>query len=167
MISGINRGANLGADLFYSGTFGAAAEATLLNIKSISISLCEPFGENENYDFVANFITKFLQSIDNIEFPKNHLLNINVPNIEGEKIKGYKITSQGDRKYVENFDKRYDPHGGEYYWITGDAIETFEGYEDDWYVIKENYISITPVELNLSAQKFGSYLKKELDHEMD
>ena len=167
MISGINRGANLGADLFYSGTFGAAAEATLLNIKSIAVSLCEPFDEVENYDFVANFITKFLQSIDNIEFPKNHLLNINVPNIEGKKIKGYKLTNQGDRKYVENFDKRYDPHGGEYYWITGDAIETFEGYEDDWYVIKENYISITPVELNLSAQKFGSYLKKELEHEMD
>ena len=98
-----------------------------------------------------------------------------MPSIDGwnprapdhKKIKGYKLTNQGDRKYVENFDKRYDPHGGEYYWITGDAIETFEDYEDDWYVIKENYISITPVELNLSAQKFGSYLKKELDHEMD
>ena len=76
MISGINRGANLGADLFYSGTFGAAAEATLLNIKSIAVSLCEPFDEVENYDFVANFITKFLQSIDNIEFLKNYLINI-------------------------------------------------------------------------------------------
>lgn len=163
MISGINRGANLGVDLFYSGTFGAASEATLLGIRAISLSLSEPFENGKNYLTAAVFTADFIEKIKNISFPKYRLLNINVPNVKSEEIKGYKFTFQGDRNYKENFDKRFDPKGHEYFWITGEnAIESSSSYDSDYSVLKDKYISITPTKLDLTDEIFGLQLEKEL-----
>ena len=163
MISGINRGANLGVDLFYSGTYGAASEAALLGIKSIAISLAEPFDHEKNYQTAADFITEFIEKIKSMEFPKNRVLNINVPNVKTEDIKGYKFTIQGDRTYEENFDKRLDPNGNEYFWITANVVEHSYNYDSDYNVIKENYISITPTKLDLTDVNFGLQIEKELE----
>lgn len=163
MISGINRGANLGVDLFYSGTFGAASEAALLGIKAISLSLSEPFDKGKNYLTAAVFTVDFIEKIKEIPFPKYRLLNINVPNVKSEDIKGYKFTIQGDRNYKENFDKRLDPNGHEYFWITGEnATEDAQTYDSDYYVLKDNYISITPTKLDLTDESFGLQMEKEL-----
>ena len=163
MISGINRGANLGVDLFYSGTFGAASEAALLGIKSIALSLSEPFDHGKNYLTAAVFAADFIEKMKDFEFPRYKLLNINVPNVKTEELKGHKFTIQGDRNYKENFDKRFDPNGHEYFWITGNAVEYSSNYHSDYYVLKDNYVSITPVALDLTDEKFGLQIEKELN----
>ena len=163
MISGINRGANLGVDLFYSGTFGAASEAALLGVRSIALSLSEPFDHGKNYLTAAVFAADFIEKIKDFQFPRYKLLNINVPNVKTEELKGYKFTIQGDRNYKENFDKRFDPHGNEYFWITGNPVEYSTNHDSDYYVLKENYVSVTPTRLDLTDGKFGIQIEKELE----
>ena len=134
----------------------------MLGIKSIAISLVEPFDDGENFDTAASFVADFIEKIKDIDFPKYRVLNINVPNVKKEDIKGYKFTIQGDRNYKENFDKRFDPHGNEYFWITGNAVEYSTSHDSDYYVLKENYISITPTRLDLTDGKFGIQIEEEL-----
>ena len=107
--------------------------------------------------------TKRPEEIKDIKFPRYRLLNINVPNVKKEEIKGYKFTIQGDRNYKENFDKRFDPHGNEYFWITGNPVEYSKNHDSDYYVLKENYVSVTPTRLDLTDGKFGIQIEKELE----
>ncbi|TDT69164.1 5'-nucleotidase /3'-nucleotidase /exopolyphosphatase [Hypnocyclicus thermotrophus] len=158
VISGINKGTNLGTDIFYSGTFGAAAEGSLLGVKSIALSLCDIL-DNNHFETAANFIVKYCDKIKNIKFPKDTLLNINVPNIVNEDIKGYVYTKQGDRRYLDNIIERIDTQGNKYYWLGGKASEKGEDLEIDFVAVKQGFISITPIKLDM----YSDELKKILD----
>ncbi|BDU51008.1 5'/3'-nucleotidase SurE [Haliovirga abyssi] len=160
IISGINRGENLGTDVLYSGTVSAAAEGALSGVRSIAVSLYKP-SENPNYETAGKFLVKFLEEIDELEFPKESLLNINVPDLKFEDILGYKYTKQGDRKYIDNFIERDDPRGDKYYWLGGEVCETGDDPNYDFNVVKSNYISVTPINLDLTDYKFLSNLKGE------
>ncbi|ACB85172.1 5'/3'-nucleotidase SurE [Natranaerobius thermophilus] len=150
VISGINRGANLGTDVLYSGTVSGAMEAAILNIKSIAVSLVDY--DYEDYSTAASY-TAYIANIikDNPEeFENGTLLNVNVPAVEANQLKGVKITRQGFRQYENIFEKRFDPRGKAYYWMAGKVIEDTSDIKTDVASVKENYVSVTPIKYDLT-----------------
>lgn len=150
VISGINRGANLGQDIYYSGTVAAAREAAFHNIPGIAVSTASHFGEakvKQEYQTAANFIRKILQEGVTKLLDPLTLININVPNITEDKVKGVTLTKLGLRKYSEKIAERKDFRENPYYWIEGhyEGVEVGEG--TDTGAIENNLISITPLNL--------------------
>ena len=151
VISGINRGANLGQDIFYSGTVAAAREAAFHKIPAIAISSCMDFRVTEKNDLfyytASNFIKNLVQSNISNFIPSMTVMNINVPWKDATGVKGVKVTKIGFRNYSEAIDKRLDFRGRNYYWIGG----IYEGYEklldSDCQAIEDDLISISPIKL--------------------
>ena len=146
VVSGINKGGNLGDDITYSGTVSAAMEGTLLGIPSIAISLVS----RDNFDFkmAAKFAARLARFILKNGLPKDTLLNVNVP--EGGDIKGYRVTKQGKRFYGNAVVEKVDPRGKKYYWIGGDVLKWEGGQDTDFQAVADQFISITPVHLDLT-----------------
>lgn len=145
VVSGINRGANLGQDLYYSGTVAAAREAAFHGVPSIAVSLVfENMNDEHRYDVAAKFINWCLEENIHRYCPPMTLLNINIPNLPLEKIKGVSLTEIGLRNYSEEVHVRTDVRGREYFWIAG-IYQGFEkNTESDCYAVSENKIAITP-----------------------
>jgi 5'-nucleotidase len=151
VISGINRGANLGQDIFYSGTVAAAREAVFHNVPAIAVSSCMDFRviEKNNlfYYTASNFIKTLVQSGISNFIPPMTLLNINVPWVEQEGIKGTRVTKVGFRNYSEDVSERVDFRGRNYYWIGG----IYKGYENlpdsDCQAVEESIVSVAPIKL--------------------
>ena len=140
VVSGINLGANTGTNVIYSGTVSAATEARILGIPSIAVSLAT--FTHPDFAYAARF-TKGL--------PDKTLLNVNVPNIPEDKIKGVAITRQGDSRVEERFEKRTDPRNQTYYWLDGTfKLQELEEHADAK-MVNEGYVSITPVQYDLTA----------------
>jgi len=158
VIAGINKGANLGTDLYYSGTFAAASEAVFYNKKAIALYLC---GNNTKLHFetAGEFIVKYLQKLENLDFPKLSLLNINIPNIPTSKVKGIKYTAQSNKKFKNNFTERIDLQGNKYFWLGGREISGKRVKNSDLEAIKDSYISITPVNIDLYSKEFKEKLE--------
>ena len=151
LVSGINRGANLGQDVFYSGTVAAAREATFHGIPSIAVSSCMDFTStiknNDYYYTASNFIKSLVESNISQTIPPMTLLNVNVPWCSEAEIKGLKVTKVGLRKYSEEIDERLDFRGRKYYWIGG-VYRGFESYDDsDCLAVEQKLISLSPVKL--------------------
>ncbi|MEO1068962.1 MAG: 5'/3'-nucleotidase SurE [Cyanobacteria bacterium J06638_6] len=168
VVSGINHGANLGNDVVYSGTVSAAMEGVMEGIPAIAVSLTS--FTQKSFAPAADFICALLGDRDGYGFSAGAplLLNVNVPAVTAMEIKGAKITRQGIRRYFDQFEKRVDPRGKTYYWLAGEAIETIEdpllhqGWPTDLQpsladiptdvqAIQECYISVTPLQYNLTA----------------
>ena len=148
VVSGINKGGNMGEDITYSGTVSAAMEGTLLGIPSIAISI--PARTDFIFETAAAFAVKAARKVGERGLPRDTLLNINVPNLTNDQIKGWKITRQGKRIYGDAVIENRDPRGRKYFWIGGDNLG-FEHVEDsDFQALSEDYISITPVHLDLT-----------------
>ena len=149
VVSGINHGANLGQDRFYSGTMAAAREATFRGIPSISVSLVTVgLKDVEHFDVAAKFIKKLVDAgVHKILKPMT-LLNVNVPNVAVEEIAGVKLTFAGFQQYSEEVIERVDTRGRNYYWVGG----TYKGAKNlpgsDCNAVKENFISINLQDLN-------------------
>jgi 5'-nucleotidase len=157
VLSGINQGANLGTEILYSGTVSAAMEGLIEGIPSIAFSLASY--SSQNFEPAANFAKILVEQLCNKSLPDSMLLNVNIPAVESSQIKGVKFTRQGVRRYVDVFDKRVDPRGKTYYWLTGEVLEDAEppvnfnlpeNIPIDVRVIHDNYISITPLNYNLT-----------------
>jgi 5'-nucleotidase len=167
VVSGINRGANLGQDVYYSGTVAASREAAFHNIKSIGVSSVLDFNApkhtKEYYDTAADFISKLILSELHHKLPARAMLNVNVPNVIHTEIKGVKASTIGFRKYSEEILKRNDFRQREYYWIGG----VYQGFDDipfsDCNVVDDGYISVTPLQIIGSAEADLSFWQKELD----
>jgi len=164
VISGINHGANLGTDVLYSGTVSGAMEGIIAGINSIAISLT-PFS-SRNFQPAANFAVKLIAQLQAQTLSQPIFLNVNVP--PGENHAGVLITRQGIRRYTETFDKRVDPRGKSYYWLVGEVIEEIPQPDHpqlpadimtDVEAIKQNYISITPLQYNLTDNRSINYLQ--------
>ncbi len=159
LISGINRGANLGENIIYSGTVSAATEGTAYGVASIAVSvdnLIDP-----DYRYAADFTYRITGRImENGGLPRGTLLNINVPNVPEKEIKGVKITMQSDAKFKDNFIKRVDPRGRDYYWMDGEFIGNIKDINFDYDAIKSNYISITPIHYDMTDYDKLDYFKK-------
>jgi 5'-nucleotidase len=151
VISGINRGGNLGDDITYSGTVSAALEGVIQGVPAFAISVAA--FENVYYDYAAAFARKLALNIIKHGLPPRTILNVNVPNLPPEEIKGHCITCQGDTTYEQRVLKRMDPRGVEYYWIAG-SIPTGEPQPlTDFKAIAEHKISITPLHLDMTNFK--------------
>lgn len=164
VISGINRGANLGTDLFYSGTFAAASEGTFWRKNSIALSLIVD-GSDLYFESAGEFIAEYLKDIKDIKFPVGTLLNINVPNLPTEEIKGVKYTRQSNRKFQEKLIEREDSQGNQYFWLGGHPIKGDHVENSDLEAVENGYISITPVKLNLYDNELEVLLKKNTKKE--
>jgi 5'-nucleotidase len=152
VVSGINAGPNLGYDLTYSGTVTAAMEAVINGAPGIAISLCVPESAGEDvYLPAANFAARAVRSILRQKLPKAILLNINIPFLPEEKIRGVRITKQGLRVYRDELVTRMDPRGKPYYWIGGGPPGGVAEEESDFSAVSQGFISVTPVQLDLTA----------------
>ncbi|MBE9032189.1 5'/3'-nucleotidase SurE [filamentous cyanobacterium LEGE 11480] len=155
VISGINQGANLGTDVIYSGTVSAAMEGLIEGIPSIAVSLTS-FTE-KNFQPAADYAVKLVAQLQEQPLQEMLLLNINVPAIPAAAIQGVKLARQGIRRYIEVFEKRQDPRGKTYYWLAGEAVEEVDDPDPthnlptDVEAIREHYITLTPLQYNLTA----------------
>lgn len=156
VLSGINHGSNLGTDVLYSGTVSAAMEGVVEGIPAIAFSLTS--FTSKNFEPAAAFAQSLLAQLDLQSLPVI-LLNVNVPAVEADAIAGVAITRQGIRRYVDVFEKRIDPRGKTYYWLAGEVLEEVEdsippGLEaipSDVEAIRNRYITITPLQYNLTS----------------
>jgi 5'-nucleotidase len=151
VVSGINKGPNLGDDIIYSGTVSAAIEAALLGIPAIAVSLVT----FQNFDFraAAAFTAELTGKIQERGFPPATLLNINVPALPRDRLKGWKLTRMGKRHYSETIVERVDPRGGKYYWIGGDDLGFAQQDGTDCMAVQEGYVSVTPLQVDLTDYK--------------
>lgn len=159
LISGINLGSNTGINTIYSGTVSAATEGAILGIPSFAISLTTFV--QPDFKPAAEFAARFLMLFREMQLPDGVFLNVNIPAVPREQIKGVCITEQGMAKYEEHYHVREDPYNRKYYWLTGEKINIETDLSIDDAAILSNYISITPVHYNLTylpfIQKLASF----------
>ena len=149
VVSGINKGGNLGDDVTYSGTVSAAFEGTLLGIPSFAIS--QVADGNYKFETSAKIALHLTLLIKEQSLPPDVLLNVNVPNLDIKEIKGIKITRQGKRIYDEKaIIEKLDPRGKKYYWIGGSRLLWEKTKDSDFSAIEEGMVSITPLRLDLT-----------------
>ena len=153
VVSGINVGANLGHDVTYSGTVTAAMEAGIAGMPGIAVSLEVPEGYLGEIDFgpSASAARQIVQRVIENGLPPEILLNVNVPFLPDDQIQGFRLTRQGLRVYHSRLDERVDPRGRPYYWIGGDAPTGVPERGTDIGALAEGFISITPLQLDLTA----------------
>ena len=160
IISGINHGSNASVSAIYSGTVAAAREGSLNGIPSIGFSLLD---HSKDADFSASVIyaKKIIEKVIQNGIPKRTCLNVNVPNIAKEKIKGVKICRQTAGKWVEEFDFRTSPNKKDYYWLTG-KFSNFEpeATDTDEWALENNYVSVVPIEVDLTSYSVLDELNK-------
>lgn len=149
VISGINQGANLGDDITYSGTVSAAMEATLLDVPAIAVSLIGR--ERFNFAPAATFTQRLAAAVLGDHLPAGSLLNVNVPGLPAEQIKGCALTRQGKRRYGDAIVEKVDPRGKKYYWIGGDQLDFIDAEGTDFNAVQHGLISITPLHLDLTS----------------
>jgi len=163
LISGINRGANLGNNIIYSGTVSAATEGSILGIPSIAISLASY--KTDKYETVKIIAKQIVEYVMKNSLPKMTLLNVNVPYCNIDDIKGIKITRQGSQYFVDEFEERIDPRNRNYYWIKGKMIDDDQSLDFDGKAIKDNYVSVTPIHFNLTNETYLEDLRKDFSYE--
>ncbi len=161
VVSGINTNANIGYDVTYSGTVTAAMEGVISGIPSIAVSLDAPEYHSGPLDYTAAAIAarKISQQLIQHSLPKNVLLNVNVPYLKEEEFKGYLISRQGMRIYNDKLVKREDPRGRPYYWIGGDPPSGVNELGTDYGDLAAGFVSITPIQLDMTAYSLMAELK--------
>ncbi|MFC2126845.1 5'/3'-nucleotidase SurE [Bacteroidota bacterium] len=152
-VSGINHGSNASINVIYSGTMSAAIEAGIEGVPSIGFSLLD-YDWEADFEGLEPYVEKIaLQVLEN-GLPDGVVLNVNFPKRTEKQYKGIKVVRQARANWNEKFDKRVNPMGKEYYWLTGE-FENLDGGEDtDEYVLENNYVSIVPVQFDLTAHQF-------------
>jgi 5'-nucleotidase len=149
VISGINRGANVGDDVTYSGTVAAALEATLMGIPALAVSLVT-LGAGEHYDVAADCAARLARTVFEKGLPPDTFLNVNVPDLPAQLLKVALITSQGKRSYEGTIVDKVDPRGRSYYWI-GTADLSFQDLPgSDYHAVSRGHVSITPLHIDLT-----------------
>jgi 5'-nucleotidase len=158
VVSGINAGANVGINVIYSGTVSAATEGVILGIPSMAISL--DAYENADFSFAARFARKVAAFILK-DYPNRHVaLNVNVPALPEEEIKGIAVAKQGRARLIENFEKRVDPRENSYYWLAGETqLSDDEDVDSDACALRKGMITITPIYYDLTRHDALTDLK--------
>lgn len=149
-VSGVNHGSNSSINVIYSGTMSAAVEAGIEGVPAIGFSLLD-YDWNADFDTIKPFIEKItLEALEN-GMPKDVVLNVNFPKLKKEAIKGIKICRQAKAIWAEKFDKRVTPQGKDYYWLAGEFINQDKGQDTDEWALANGYISVVPVQFDLTA----------------
>jgi 5'-nucleotidase len=159
VVSGINRGANLGDDITYSGTVSAALEATLMGIPAIAVSLATK-DEGQNYAAAALFAGKLVSLVKAHGLPQDTFLNVNVPDLPAAELKSPLLTTQGRRRYEGTIVDKVDPRGRSYYWIGTADLKFHEIAGSDYVAVADGHISVTPLHLDLTNHDSFAVLKE-------
>ncbi len=160
VVTGINSGANLGHDVTYSGTVTAAMEGAIAGRPAIALSIDKDNGEREvHYETAAAFAVRLVSLLLRYELPEEILLNVNVPNLPPEAVRGVRITRCGRRIYRDKLVRRLDPQGRPYYWIGGLPPDGVAEEGTDIWAIAEGYISVTPLHLDMTAHECLAVLR--------
>ena len=164
ILSGVNNGANVADDVTYSGTVAGAMEGTVLGIRAIALS--QEYNWNEGrvipWEVAETHAPALLRKLVATELPKGVFLNVNFPNCPPEDVKGAHVTAQGKRAHVASIDERRDGRGFPYYWLRFGRGEESPSEDSDVAAIRENYISITPLHLDLTAHETSAALTRAL-----
>jgi len=162
VVSGINPNANVGHDVTYSGTVTAAMEAVIAGVRGVAVSLDSPEGHKGllDYSTAAGVGKRVVEQVIADGLPEGVVLNVNVPYLPENEINGYMITRQGLRVYRDALDVRSDPRGKPYYWIGGEAPTGVDEPGTDFGALRAGYVSITPLQLDLTHLKAMDVLKK-------
>ncbi len=149
-VSGINHGSNSSINVIYSGTMSAAVEAGIEGIPAIGFSLLD-YSWDADFKSAAKYIKKItLEALKN-GLPKGVVLNVNIPKLKENEIKGMKVCRQANAQWIETFDKRKNPQGRDYYWLTGEFVNQDKGEDTDEAALEKGFISIVPVQFDLTA----------------
>ncbi|MES2429525.1 MAG: 5'/3'-nucleotidase SurE [Bacteroidota bacterium] len=158
-LSGINHGANHSINVIYSGTMSAAMEASIESIPSMGFSLLD-YNYEADFEGARFYVNKIVSTFLKRKLDKHFLLNVNIPSMPKELIKGIKICRQAYAKYEEDFKQRKDPHGKKYYWLTGAFVNFDKGKDTDVWALDNGYVSIVPVHFDLTNYKLKDQLQK-------
>ena len=150
-VSGINHGSNSSINVIYSGTMSAALEACIEGIKAVGFSLLD-YSFEADFTAAAHYAKVIAQSILENELPEQVLLNVNIPKLPLNEIKGIKVGRQANAKWEEDYDERTDPRGHKYFWLTGKFVNYDEGEDTDEWALNNSYVSCVPVQFDLTAK---------------
>ena len=162
-ISGINHGANHSINVIYSGTMSAAVEAAIESIPSIGFSLLD-YSIEADFTEARKYARIIVQKMLEEKLDKHAVLNVNIPAVPTGFIKGIKICRQAYAKYEEDFIERNDPHGRRYFWLTGEFVNFDKGKDTDVWALANNYVSVVPVQFDLTNYVLKAKLQKTWRH---
>ena len=148
VIAGINRGANLGDDVIYSGTVAAAMEGRFLGLPAIAVSLAGKAGTN--FGTAAEVVLRLLDKLKREPLPADTILNVNVPDVPYESLTGFEATRLGHRHKAEPVIRTADPHGNPVYWVGASGPEADAGPGTDFHAIRQQAVSVTPLHVDLT-----------------
>jgi 5'-nucleotidase len=160
VVSGINHGSNTSISVLYSGTMSAAIEAAIEGTPSIGFSLCD-YSSEADFTHTREYIKKITQQVLKQDLPKGVALNVNFPKKRKDPLKGIRVCRQANAKWVEDFDVRKDPHGLNYFWMTGKFVNFDKGEDNDEWAIANNYVSVVPCQFDLTAHAAIPILNEE------
>ncbi len=148
IVSGINYGSNTATNTLYSGTVGAALEGVIQHIPSIAFSLTTY--ENADFTYAGKVARKLVKKTLREGLPEDTILSVNIPNIPESEVRGIKATRQGKSRWAENTIERDDMYGNPYYWLSGELKLLDESAAYDEYAIRENYVTVTPISIDMT-----------------
>lgn len=157
VVSGINNGANSAINIIYSGTVSAAREAAIMDVPSIAVSIASH--QPSDYSYAAKVAAKVVKLALSNKLKRGTLLNVNIPNLPEEKIKGFRFTSQGKAKWDDVYEERIDPYGKKYFWLTGKITNEDSSIESDYGAVINDYVSISPIHFDLTDYECLDELK--------
>jgi 5'-nucleotidase len=150
ILSGINHGSNVSTNVLYSGTMSAAVEGALEGIPSIGFSLTD-YSKDANFSASKKIVKNIVNQALKNKIEKGICLNVNIPDVSFDKIKGIKTCRQGKAFWDDTFDERVDPLGKKYYWLTGSFVDHEKTQDTDVYHLKNNYVTIVPIQFDMTA----------------
>ena len=149
-VSGINHGSNSSINVIYSGTMSAAVEAGTIGIPSIGFSLLD-YSLEADFEPAKKYVKQLVKECLENGLPKGIVLNVNIPKLPSKEIKGVKVCRQANAHWEEKFDKRTNPLGRDYYWLTGEFVNNDKGEDTDEWSLANGYVSVVPVQFDLTA----------------
>jgi 5'-nucleotidase len=159
LVSGVNHGSNAGINVLYSGTMSAAVEGAIEGIPSLGFSLLD-HDADADFDAAMDYATKMAGLVLKNGLQKGVCLNVNIPKGKADDIHGIKICRQGRAYWEDSFDKRQDPFGGDYYWLTGEYTDTDKGEDTDLWALAHNHVSVVPTQFDMTAHHLISNLNE-------
>lgn len=158
VVSGINHGSNASINIIYSGTMAAVLEASIDGIPAIGFSLMD-YMPDADFSHVEEWVLKISKRVLDEGLPEGVCLNVNIPRISQDPIKGIKVCRQAKGRWVEEFEERKDPYGRTYYWLGGSFVNGDKRNNTDEQALAENYVSVVPVQFDFTAHEYVNKLK--------
>ncbi len=158
-VSGVNHGSNSSINIIYSGTMSAAVEASIEGIPAVGFSLTD-FNHHADFTGAKQVAREVAEQVLKFGLPPGTLLNVNIPALPANDIRGIRICRQAVAKWEEEYDERFDPHGKTYYWLTGNFVNYDKGTDTDEWALAKGFVSVVPVQYDMTAHHAIAFFNK-------